>query len=71
MNQRKPMDTNIETPKEKVATSVRIDANLHAVIAQLGADEGRPSQANMMERLLTTHPRVQEILEATALEATA
>jgi hypothetical protein len=55
------MDTT-ETQNSKVATSIRIDAEVYAAIAKLAEAEDRPSQANMVERLLKTHPRVREIL---------
>lgn len=61
---------NTEMQKEKIATSVRIEADLHAAIARLASDEDRPSQANMIERLLKTHPRVQAILEAESTAVT-
>ena len=63
------MDTNTETQSNKVATSVRLEADVYNAIAALAEEEDRPSQANMIERLLKTHPRVQNILRAEPVAA--
>lgn len=55
-----------ETPKERIATSIRIESDLYAAVGKLADEEDRPSMANMIERLLKTHPRIQTILEPTA-----
>lgn len=64
------MDTN-EPIKEKVATSIRLDAEIYNAIATLATEDDRPSQANMIERLIKTHPRVQPLLETETAGATA
>lgn len=64
------MDTN-EITKEKVATSIRLDADIYAAIATLATEDDRPSQANMIERLIKTHPRVQPLLETETAVASA
>lgn len=60
-----------ETTNEKVTTSIRIDSEVHAVVGILAEQEDRPSMANMIERLIKTHPRVQELLETETAGATA
>jgi hypothetical protein len=60
------METTTEISKEKVTTSIRIEADLYAAVGKLADEEDRPSMANMIERLLKTHPRIQTILEPTA-----
>lgn len=64
------MDTN-EIIKEKVTTSIRLDADIHAAIIVLANEEDRPSNANMIERLLKTHPRVEAMLKSETAGATA
>lgn len=63
------MDT--DNQNSRVATSIRIDSDVYAAIAQLAEEEDRPSQANMVERLLKTHPRVRKILEADTVAVTS
>ena len=53
---------NTEIPKERVRTSIQVEPDVYAVIGKLAEDEDRPSMANMIERLLKTHPRVQPML---------
>jgi len=48
----------MENQNTKIATSIRIDTDVYEIVAQLAAEEDRPSQANMIERLIKTHPRV-------------
>lgn len=55
-----------ETQTNKITTSIRMEADVYHAIATLADEEDRPSQANMIERLLKTHPRVKKLLEATA-----
>ena len=57
------METITENQKEKVATSIRIEPEVYAAVGKLAEVEDRPSMANMIERLLKTHPRVQELME--------
>jgi len=57
------METTNEIQKEKVATSIRIEPDVYAAVGKLAEEEDRPSMANMIERLLKTHPRVQPMLE--------
>jgi len=64
----KSMDTN-ETPTTKIATSIRLELDLHNAIAILADKEDRPSQANMIERLLKTHPQIQPLLETESAAA--
>ncbi len=54
---------NTEQTTDKVQIAARIDASLFTVIDKFRADEDR-NMSNMIERLLKTHPRVQEILES-------
>ena len=49
---------------ERIATSIRLEADIYAAIAKLASEDDRPSQANMIERLLKTHPRMISMLEA-------
>ena len=59
------MDTNnTERNKGEVRTSIRLEPEVYTAIATLAEEEDRPSQANMIERLLKTHPRVKKVLEA-------
>ena len=51
-----------EQNTEKVQIAARVDSSLFAVIDKFRSDEDR-NMSNMIERLLKTHPRVQEILE--------
>jgi hypothetical protein len=61
------MDTT-ETQNEKIALSVRFEPAIHAAILRLAKEDDRPSFANMVERLLKTHPRVQkQMAEAEAV----
>jgi hypothetical protein len=48
---------------KKVPLSVKLDADVFSVVSSFAVDEDR-SLSNMTERLLKTHPRVQEVLEA-------
>lgn len=57
------METTTEIQKDKVTTSIRIEAEVYAAVGKLAEDEDRPSMANMIERLLKTHPRIQEAME--------
>jgi hypothetical protein len=57
-------EPNTEPTATKIPYSGKLDPAVYAVIDRLRRDEDRPL-SNMMERLLKTHPRVQEILEAT------
>lgn len=58
------MENNTEkTTKVQLAT--RVDPNVSAAIEKIVAEEER-TVSNTIERLLTTHPRVQEILEGQA-----
>ena len=57
------METNNETQKEKVATSIRIDPDVYAAVGKLAEEEDRPSMANMIERLIKTHPRIHPMLD--------
>lgn len=63
------MDANEQNTEQannaasRVPVGLKLDPALHAVIEQFRIQEDRP-MANMVERLLKTHPRVQEILEA-------
>lgn len=52
-----------ETQNTKIATSVRLEGDIYAAIAALAEEDDRPSQANMIERLLKTHPRVRKVIE--------
>ena len=52
-----------ETNNEKTPIAARIDSDLYAVIDRFRAEEDR-NMSNMIERLLKTHPRVQEVLGA-------
>lgn len=70
VNQKKPMDTN-ETNNEKITTSIRLDSPLCLAIDEIAKADDRPSRANMIERLLKTHPRIQPILEAEPATAAA
>lgn len=55
---------NAETTTEnKVMIAARVDADIYAVIDRFRTEEDR-NLSNMIERLLKTHPRVQEVLEA-------
>jgi len=60
-----------ETQKEKTRTSIQVEPDVYAAIGKLAEDEDRPSMANMIERLLKTHPRVEEALATAAAGATA
>jgi hypothetical protein len=48
---------------EKVQIAARIDSAVFAVVDRFREEEDR-NMSNMIERLLKTHPRVQEVLEA-------
>lgn len=63
VNQKKPMDTN-ETNNEKITTSIRLDQSLCLAIDEIAKADDRPSRANMIERLLKTHPQIQTVLAA-------
>ena len=69
MKQCKAMET-IES-NERIATSIRLEADIYAAIAKLASEDDRPSQANMIERLLKTHPRMVSMLEADTQTASA
>lgn len=69
MKQCKAMET-IES-NERIATSIRLEADVYAAIAKLASEDDRPSQANMIERLLKTHPRMATMLEADTQMASA
>lgn len=56
------MDTNTEPTANKIQVAAKIDPALYAVIEQFRTEEDR-NLSNMIERLLKTHPRIQEILE--------
>lgn len=62
VNHWEPMETTNENTINKVATSIRLDSDVDAVITQLADKESRPSRANTIEWLIKTHPRVQELL---------
>lgn len=51
-----------ETNTSKVQITAKVDPALFAVIEQFRTEEDR-NLSNMIERLLKTHPRVQEVLE--------
>jgi hypothetical protein len=52
-----------EQNTNKVPMGTRVDPNIAAAIEQIVAEEER-TVSNTIERLLKTHPRVQEVLEA-------
>jgi len=52
-----------ETTNDKVQIAARVDPALFAVIDRFRSEEDR-NLSNMIERLLKTHPRIQEVLEA-------
>ena len=56
------MDTN-EITKEKIATSIRLDASLYNAISKLATADGR-SFSNATERLLLTHPLIEPMLKS-------
>lgn len=69
MKQYKAME--IIESNERIATSIRLEADIYAAIAKLASEDDRPSQANMIERLLKTHPRMISMLEADTQMASA
>lgn len=52
-----------QNTNKKVPVGTNLEPAVHAAVESLRAEEDRP-MSNMVERLLKTHPRVQEILEA-------
>jgi hypothetical protein len=54
---------DLEQNTNKVQAGVKMDPELFAIVDQFRAEEDR-SMSNMIERLLKTHPRIQEVLEA-------
>lgn len=61
---------NTEQATDKVQIAARVDPALFAVIDRFRTDEDR-NMSNMIERLLKTHPRIQEVLEAEPATAAA
>lgn len=58
------MDNTEQTNgQSKLQITAKIDATLYAVIDQFRVEEDR-NFSNMIERLLKTHPRIQQQLEA-------
>jgi len=65
--------TNTETNTEqntKTQIGARIDPNVAAVIEQIATEEERTT-SSVVDRLLKSHPRVAEILDAQPAAATA
>lgn len=56
------MDTQ-ETPTTKSPLATRVDPQIFGAVEHIANTEER-TISNTIERLLKTHPRVQEILEA-------
>jgi hypothetical protein len=52
-----------EPNTNKIQAGVKMDPDLFAIVEQFRTEEDR-SMSNMIERLLKTHPRIQEVLEA-------
>jgi hypothetical protein len=52
-----------EQQSTKIPAGTNLDPALFAVVDRIRTEEDR-SMSNMIERLLKTHPRVQELLEA-------
>lgn len=61
---------NTEQTINKIQVAAKIDAALYAVIDRFRVEEDR-NLSNMIERLLKTHPRIQQILETEASFAVA
>jgi hypothetical protein len=59
-----------EQKDTKVQLATRVDPNVSAAIEKIVAEEER-TVSNTIERLLKTHPRVQEIIEANSVKASA
>jgi hypothetical protein len=59
-----------EQTTNKIPMATRVDPNISAAIDKIVAEEDR-TLSNTIERLLKTHPRVQEILEAEAAGVSA
>jgi len=55
------MENTEQTTPNKIQVAARIDPNIFAAIEQFRIEEDR-NVSGMIERLLKTHPRVQEIL---------
>lgn len=55
---------------KKIAIGLSVDPTFYEILERFRSQEDRP-MANMVERLLKTHPRIQPILEAETAEATA
>lgn len=51
------------TREKKVPIGVNVDPAIYQVVSGFAETEDRP-MSNMVERLLKTHPRVQEVLAA-------
>jgi hypothetical protein len=54
---------NTEQTGNKVQVAAKVDPEIFGIINRFRNEEGR-NMSNMIERLLKTHPRVQEVLEA-------
>jgi hypothetical protein len=54
----------------KIQVGAKLDPELFGVLERFRTDEDR-SMSNMIERLLKTHPRIQEVLEAEPATAAA
>lgn len=59
-------NTNTEPAGTKTAISLSIDRDVLASVAKLAEEDDR-SLSNMTERLLRTHPQVQELQAEAAL----
>jgi hypothetical protein len=54
---------NTEQPGNKVQIAAKVDPELFNILDRFRTEEDR-NMSNMIERLLKTHPRVAEVLEA-------
>jgi len=61
---------NTEQSTNKIQYGGKLDADLFAVIDQMRINEDRP-MSNMIQVLLKTHPRVQELLGTANAETAA
>lgn len=59
---------NTEQTTKKIFVGANLAPAVYTIVDQLRTEEDRP-MSNMIERLLKTHPRVQEILEASETAA--
>lgn len=64
VKQREAMENEQKNNEKITRTSIRLEPEIDEVVAELVAEDRRPSKANMMEWLISTHPRVTKRLRA-------